>query len=144
MFWKPEKENEILINFWRFELKGIRNQGNGIVLLGSTENICCYSTHLKGQNILVGQPSFAWDFYCQLCLFVFLSLSLPSISMSLPSIFLYLPSISLSFYWSHLSLYLFPLSLLSIFLSLLSISVSLSLPPLSFKIRNFLLQIQIW
>jgi hypothetical protein len=36
---------------------------------------------------LVGLPSFAWDFYCQLCLYVslFLCLSI-SVSLSLPSI----------------------------------------------------------
>ncbi len=34
---------------------------------------------------LVGLPSFAWDFYCQLCLYVSLYLCL-SVSLSLPSI----------------------------------------------------------
>ena len=103
----------------------------------------CYLVHIKKYWLLlsfsflsqvinykkiVGLPSFAWDFYCQLCLFV----SLPSISMPLPSISLY-------FYFSHLSLCLSPLYISispiylhispSIFLFLTSITLSQSLSP---------------
>jgi hypothetical protein len=58
-------------------------------------------------EILVGLPRLAWEFYCQLCLFVlplylyvsplYLSIFVfpQSISLSLPSIFIFRPSISI-------------------------------------------------
>ena len=64
-----------------------------------------------------------------------------SVSLFCPSISMSLLSISLSLYFPNLSFYLYPLSLYFAHLSLSSISVSLSPPPLSFQIRNSLLQV---
>ncbi len=108
-------------------------------------------------HLLVELPSFAWDFYCQLCHFVFLSLCLSPLSLCLSPLphYIYISPIYLSIsplyisispiYLSISPLYLSisPLYLsispiyLSISLSLHSTSVSLPPPPSLFPDKKF-------
>jgi len=122
-------------------------------------------------NILItidGLPSFAWDSYCQLCLFVSLSLSfyfshlslylsplsfylsplsLPSITplyLSISPIYLSITPLYLSISPIYLSISPLYLSISPIYLSIYLLYLSLSLPPpsLSFQIRNSLLWVR--
>ncbi len=98
----------------------------------SRSPVCIY-------DLLVGLPSFAWDFYCQLCLFVSLSLCLSPLSLylSISPIYLSIPPL-------YLSISPIYLSIPPLYLSISPLYLSLSprpppLPPLSFQIRNSLL-----
>ena len=74
----------------------------------SRSPVCIY-------DLLVGLPSFAWDFYCLLCLFVSLSiclsplslfLSISTIYLSISPLYLSISPIYLSFSPLYLSLFL--------------------------------------
>ena len=47
---------------------------------GAPQSFQTISLYILLYKLLVGLPSFAWDFYCQLYLYASLSLGLPSVS----------------------------------------------------------------